>query len=772
MPDKTNMWSALLAGMLLGLSFAAHAGPFAYIPSNGGASGMPSLTVIDTATGTASATISLGANTGPTYSVFINPAGTRVYVENSAGGAAVIDATTNTVVSQLSIQNAVLSPAGDKFFSVGYNGQQAIGVTDAATGALLATIPVGAQPGGLAFNASGTRAYVVSWLYTGLIVLAPTLQVIDTASATVIANLPLAQTSDNAGYPGTASAPVAFPFSITADPTGARVYVLNTVPGASGQPCVVSVIDAAANTLVATIPVGMTSPAQVASGVLLKMPIDAKGALLLVPNIASSSVSIIDTASNTVNGTATFAGRTISGIAWNTPWAYVTTLAPTENPQAAGELWTVDIANGYVYEAGQIGAGQGPSAPEITPAGSRLYLINTISNTVYFYSASSDGGAGFSATNVAVGVNPSVTGGNYIGPAGNDSQYTVTVTVTGGGAVFSFPAGINCSAAMPSGCSATFPALTGISLTSIPPPNISFDGWSGACSGIYSCSLTIDGAKNVTANFVVTCPFNIESGWWWNPAQGGRGYFIDSQSPLMYFGALMYDTSGRETWYVATGTIIPTGAGCVLNSALQTYSGGQTLTGAYHPPTSSSSAGTATITFADATHATASLPGETIPLQRYTYADNGTQTPRGPADPRTGIYWNPSEGGRGYGVELQNGVLYMVAWMYDAAGNPIWYVSGPEAAGIAPHNESEHFRRPIDHCCTGVGIPPPPPPPPYLGNWAQYANGQSLAGPYRSPSVVNAAAGSMTLQFFSTTSAGGTLTLPTGRQIEVDRYIQ
>lgn len=44
--------------------------------------------------------------------------------------------------------------------------------------------------------------------------------------------------------------------------------------------------------------------------------------------------------------------------------------------------------------------------------------------------------------------------------------------------------------------------------------------------------------------------------------------------------------------------------------------------------------------------------------------------------PDGGWYWNPNEGGRGFNIEIQNNVLFMSAFVYDAAGKPIWLVSG------------------------------------------------------------------------------------------------
>jgi hypothetical protein len=67
----------------------------------------------------------------------------------------------------------------------------------------------------------------------------------------------------------------------------------------------------------------------------------------------------------------------------------------------------------------------------------------------------------------------------------------------GTGAVTSSPAGLNCSTT----CTSAFAVGTQVTLTATPGAFSSFTGWSGACTGAGSCTLTIDAAKSVTATF-------------------------------------------------------------------------------------------------------------------------------------------------------------------------------------------------------------------------------------------------------------------------------
>jgi hypothetical protein len=82
---------------------------------------------------------------------------------------------------------------------------------------------------------------------------------------------------------------------------------------------------------------------------------------------------------------------------------------------------------------------------------------------------------------------------------GTSTAYTLTVAKAGAGTgtVTSSPAGINCGA----GCSASFAAGTAVALTATPAAGSAFSGWSGACTGAGSCSVTMNAAKSVTATF-------------------------------------------------------------------------------------------------------------------------------------------------------------------------------------------------------------------------------------------------------------------------------
>ncbi|HWR73107.1 MAG TPA: fibronectin type III domain-containing protein, partial [Nitrospirota bacterium] len=76
---------------------------------------------------------------------------------------------------------------------------------------------------------------------------------------------------------------------------------------------------------------------------------------------------------------------------------------------------------------------------------------------------------------------------------------TVTKTGSGTGTVSSTPAGISCG----STCSATYAGGTIVTLTASPDASSTFGGWTGTCTGIGACSVTLNAAKTVSAVFTL-----------------------------------------------------------------------------------------------------------------------------------------------------------------------------------------------------------------------------------------------------------------------------
>ena len=137
-----------------------------------------------------------------------------------------------------------------------------VSVIDTTANTVIATIPVGSEPSGVAVSPDGSKVYVVDQF-------ADTVSVITTATKMVSATIPV----------GT------YPQGVAASPDNRKVYVANS------DSHTVSVIDTMANTVIATIPVG-AAPIGVA--------VTPDGGKVYVANHLSNSVSVIATATKTV----------------------------------------------------------------------------------------------------------------------------------------------------------------------------------------------------------------------------------------------------------------------------------------------------------------------------------------------------------------------------------------------------------------------------------------------------------------------------------------
>jgi secreted trypsin-like serine protease len=80
------------------------------------------------------------------------------------------------------------------------------------------------------------------------------------------------------------------------------------------------------------------------------------------------------------------------------------------------------------------------------------------------------------------------------------STYPLSVTRAGEGSgqVTSSPGGINC----PGACTANYAAGANVVLQASPSAGSVFAGWTGSCQGAGSCTVSMNGAKTATANFV------------------------------------------------------------------------------------------------------------------------------------------------------------------------------------------------------------------------------------------------------------------------------
>ena len=94
--------------------------------------------------------------------------------------------------------------------------------------------------------------------------------------------------------------------------------------------------------------------------------------------------------------------------------------------------------------------------------------------------------------------------------------------------------------------------------------------------------------------------------------------------------------------------------------------------------------------------------------------------------PSPGLWYNPSESGRGFNIEIQNNVMAVASYVYDQQGNPIWYTS----SGIFDE---------------GTGS--------FTGSFDAARGGQCLGCSYVPPVLTSGAGGPMQIVFTSAETA-------------------
>jgi hypothetical protein len=257
-----------------------------------------------------------------------------------------------------------------------------------------------------------------------------------------------------------------------------------------------------------------------------------------------------------------------------------------------------------------------------------------------------------------------------------------------------------------------------------------------------SSSTMINGGTNrsvVTVPGAKTCvPSPPQTGWWWNPAEGGRGFSIEARGNHLFYAAYLYDDTGRATWLVSTGNTSLDGS--LYTGDLLSFAGGQTLAGAFPGFPPSHNEGPITLAFSDAMQGTMIWPGGSVPIERFNIVPNGLTLAPGTNQPEGGWWWNPEEAGRGFFLEWQGGQLFMAGYMYDANGAPVWYLS----SNTSPNLQS------------------------YASAWQQYGNGQTLTGTFKPAGQVNGNVAAVTITFTGNESA--IMTLPGGRTTSLRRF--
>ena len=190
-----------------------------------------------------------------------------------------------------------------------------VSVIDSASNSVVATVPVGICPFGVAVTPDGAFVYVANFVSNNVSVIA-------SASNSVVATVPVGLG----------------PFGVAVTPDGAFVYVANANSNS------VSVIASASNSAVATVPVG-SAPVGVA--------VTPDGAFVYVANLVSSNVSVIASASNSVVATVPV-GLGPFGVAVTPDGAFVYVANADSNVSVIASAGNAVVAT--------VGAGTAPAA--------------------------------------------------------------------------------------------------------------------------------------------------------------------------------------------------------------------------------------------------------------------------------------------------------------------------------------------------------------------------------------------------------------------------
>jgi hypothetical protein len=257
----------------------------------------------------------------------------------------------------------------------------------------------------------------------------------------------------------------------------------------------------------------------------------------------------------------------------------------------------------------------------------------------------------------------------------------------------------------------------------------------GAAVSNYAVN-AINGTLTIVAGDVVP-----QTGWWWNTAQPGMGVFIERQGKDLFLAGLAYTPDGSPQWVVSLGPM----SSSVYVGKVHGYRNGQTLTGAYVAPVDEGAQTTVQLEFVDAAHATLTWYRQTMALERLEFTGAGASAGKGAI--QNGWWWNPAENGRGFIVEVQGTTMFLAGLMYDATGAPAWYLANGTMSG----------------------------PMQFTGVWQEYGNGPMLSGCWAgfggcaAAGLLNANVGPVTVVFAD--ASHGTMTLPDGRQIPIERLL-
>jgi YVTN family beta-propeller protein len=317
------------------------------------------------------------------------------YITNfESNSVSVIDTATNAVIATVPVgtgpQGVAVHPAGTQVY-VGNLNSNTISVIDTATNAVVSTLSAGSLPIGVAVHPAGAFLYVTDCPDSN----SSNVLVFDTVTLTQVAAVPVGSC----------------PEGITVHPEGTRVYVGNFASNT------LSVIDTTTNAVIATVPVG-TGPQSVA--------VHPAGTQVYVGNLNSNTISVIDTATNAVIATVPGGGLTVESVAVHPAGTFLYVIECRSDLDHVGNVFVIDTST--LTQVAAVPVGGCSEGVAVHPAGSFVYVAETYNLTVSVI----DTATNTVVANVPVGSSP-IAFGQFIGPQSPGVSFNINKSSYGQG---------------------------------------------------------------------------------------------------------------------------------------------------------------------------------------------------------------------------------------------------------------------------------------------------------------------------------------------------
>ena len=230
--------------------------------------------------------------------------------------------------------------------------------------------------------------------------------------------------------------------------------------------------------------------------------------------------------------------------------------APTTNTDGSP---ITDLAGYKIY----YGTSPASYSTSIDAGQVTTYQLNTLTaGLTYYFSVTAYNASGIEST-FSNEVSKSVPLPQYV--------LTTTRTGTGAGSITSSSAGITCGSI----CSATYIAGTTVTLTAAADPGSIFTGWSGACTGTGTCSVTMGAAKTATATFTLRTDTIAAS-------SGTNGSISPAGAVALNYGASQTYTITPATGYHVSDVLVDgISAGAVTSYSFTNVTANHTISASF-----------------------------------------------------------------------------------------------------------------------------------------------------------------------------------------------